>query len=434
MQRKYPFWPGSILATAVQRSAAMRIAAVAFSVLALAAAACGTPPADDPTDGSSGTDAAVAIDAAEAPGELRGVWITRFAYASQAGLEAIIDRAAAAHMNAVFVQIRGEGDAYYRSAHEPWARRLSGVLGRDPGWDPLQVAIDRAHGHGMELHAYFNVFSAWTASTPIPQAEGPVQHALTTHPEWLAVDSTGTNRDSEYRWFSPGNPAVRAHIAATARDLLTRYAVDGLHLDRIRTAGADYSHDAVSQAAFTSAQAANPRLTWGDFMRSQVDTMVADLYAAVDELRPAARMSAAVWGIYRPLPGCNTSQGYANYHQDSLAWLAAGTMDALVPMVYWPIEDGACTDWAALVDGFLDARAGRHLWAGMHALDDDAWDWDAVNARIAHARGAGAEGTVVFASSYLDAEVTRWDAYVGTPAAPGPFAEPIATPRMPWKP
>src|SRR5690349_24702176 len=186
------------------------IAAVVFSALV----ACSSPPGEPATDAPS-TDAGV--DAPPAPaGELRGVWITRFAYSSRAQLEGIIDRAAAANMNAVFVQIRGEGDAYYHSTHEPWSKRLSGTLGRDPGWDPLQVAIDRAHMHGMELHAYFNVFSAWTAASPVPAAEGPHQHALHDHPEWMAVDSTGASSDSEYRWFSPGNPAVRAHIAAVA--------------------------------------------------------------------------------------------------------------------------------------------------------------------------------------------------------------------------
>jgi uncharacterized lipoprotein YddW (UPF0748 family) len=401
------------------------------------AAACTTPPGGGGDD--DGADADVpeidaTLDAAEPGGEMRGVWITRFAYASQAGLEAIIDRAAAAHMNAVFVQIRGEGDAYYRSSHEPWAKRLSGVLGRDPGWDPLQVAIDRAHGHGMELHAYFNVFSAWPASQPLTAAEGGVQHALYEHPEWLAVDSTGANRDGEYRWFSPGNPAVRAHVVATARDLLARYDVDGLHLDRVRTPGPDYSHDAVTQAAYDAARGADPQLSWGDFMRAQVDATVAGIYDAARAVRPRARVSAAVWGIYQVLPGCSTSQGYANYHQDSRGWLAAGTMDALVPMIYWPIEPGACTDWSELLDGFLAARAGRHVWAGMHALDDGTWAFAQVRARIEYARTAGAQGTVVFASTYLDAAPVRWDDYVGTAPAPGPFAEPSPLPPMPWKP
>lgn len=409
---------------------------VVSAVMAAALAACSSPPGDDPgvdAAGGDDVDAAVQTDAAEASGEVRGVWITRFAYSTQTGLEAIIDRAAAANMNAVFVQIRGEGDAYYRSTHEPWSKRLTGVLGRDPGWDPLQVAIDRGHMHGMEVHAYFNVLAAWPASMPLGAAEGSVQHALYTHPEWLAVDSTGTNRDGEYRWFSPGIPAVRAHIVATARELLANYDVDGFHLDRIRTSGPDYSRDAVTVAAFDAARAQNPQLTWADFMRAQVSAMVAELYAMAHEVKPRVKLSASVWGIYRPLPGCNTSQGYANYYQDSRGWLAAGTMDALVPMIYWPIEAGACTDWATLLDGFMAARADRHIWAGMHALDDDAWDFAAVTSRIDYARTAGAQGTVVFASTYLDQDQTRWGEYVGTPGAPGPYAEPAAPPVMAWK-
>ena len=49
-------------------------------------------------------------------------------------------------------------------------------------------------------------------------------------------------------------------------------------------------------------------------------------------------------------------------------------------------------------------------------------------------RTAGAEGTVVFASTYLDQDLARWSDYPGTEAAPGPFFEASATPSMPWKP
>lgn len=404
-----------------------------LAVCLLAAACVPEPPGVDPMTPDAGTvggaaDAAPAPDAEGPAGELRGVWITRFAYSDRAGLEAIIDRAAAANFNAVFVQIRGNGDAYYRSSVEPWAERLSGKLGRDPGWDPLQVAIDRAHMHGMELHAYFNVFSAWTTGSAVPAAEGSVQHALYEHPDWLAVNSSGQNGDSEYRWFSPGNPAVRAHIAATARDLLASYDVDGLHLDRIRTPGSDYSHDAVTEAAFEAALVADPSLTWGEFMREQVSAMIADLDAVIAETRPGVRFSAAVWGIYERLPGCSTSEGLTGYHQDSITWLERGTIDALVPMIYWPIEAGSCTDWAALLDYFLERRAGGEIWGGMHALDrvdgESTWVFDAVRARIEYARVARAHGTVVFASTYLDADPSRWTDFVGIDSAPGPFFTP----------
>lgn len=405
---------------------------------ALAFAACADPAGDpdNPDAGAATADAVPAPDAgpspdAAPPGELRGVWITRFAYSSADQLEGIIDRAAAANFNAVFVQVRGNGDAYYESTVEPWARNLSGVLGRDPGWDPLQVAIDRARDHGLEIHAYINVLAGWPAGqAPVPVAEGAIQHPLRDHPEWLAVDSTGDNQDGEYLWLSPGNPEVRAHTVAVVEDLLGRYDVDGLHLDRIRTAGPDYSRDAVTEAAFEAALELDPDLEWADFMREQVSLVVDDIHDAITRTRPSVRHSAAVWGIHQPLPGCSTSHGYGQYYQDSLAWIARDSMDALVPMMYWPIQDGACTDWATLLDVFM-AGSDRHVWGGMHALEGGSdFDPAAIAARIEYARQAGAQGTVVFASSYLDTDTSRWDTFTGD----GPYAEPIATPAMPWKP
>ena len=143
-------------------------------------------------------------------------------------------------------------------------------------------------------------------------------------------------------------------------------------------------------------------------------------------------MSAAVWGIYERLPGCTTSEGLADYFQDSLHWLDVGTMDALVPMIYWSIEPGACTDWTALLDSFVTRSAGRHIWAGMHALDDDAWDFSQVRARVLRSREV-AQGVVVYASSYLDASLPRWSEFPGTAAAPSVFFEPATVPPMSWK-
>jgi uncharacterized lipoprotein YddW (UPF0748 family) len=224
---------------------------------------------------------------------------------------------------------------------------------------------------------------------------------------------------------TPGDPAVRAHTAAVARDLLEHYDVDGLHLDRIRSPGSQYSHDDVTEAAFAAVGGGR---SYGDFMRDQVTRVVSDLYDVLLEVRPTAKLSAAVWGIHTRLDGCTTSQGNIDYHQDSWAWMDVGIIDALVPMAYWDIEDGACTDWATLTDGFVAENAGRHIWMGMHALDDGDFDIARVAARVEYARGAGAQGTVVFASTYLDQAVERWDAL-----AARPFADAALVPALTFR-
>ena len=59
-------------------------------------------------------------------------------------------------INAIIFQIRAEADALYQSNYEPWSRFLTGVQGKNPGWDPLQWMIDQCHKRNMELHAWIN--------------------------------------------------------------------------------------------------------------------------------------------------------------------------------------------------------------------------------------------------------------------------------------
>lgn len=398
----------------------------------------------------------VAQDAGTANTEFRAVWVTRFHYNTRVAVESLINKAADAGFNVVFFQIRGNGDAYYKSALAPWAQKLTGTLGKDPGWDPLQTAIDAARARGIELHAYWNVFSGWPTpagcktttctcqptqglsdSCTLPPASptGMPTHILREHPEYMAVTSTGKSIDQEYYWLSPGNPAVRARLIAEAEELLTKYDVDGLHLDRIRYPGSGYSFDAASNAAYAALPSTN-KPTRADWQRLAVNETVEGIYNAVKAKRPNAVLSASVWGIYKKLPGCNTSEGYSGYFQDSIAWMKNGQIDALVPMIYWDIGTG-CTDWSKLLDGFLAGANGRPVIAGMHALDDDIPQIARMGARIDYARTVGAAGTAIFASTYLDAKTSgtpTWTEQWSKFRAPGgPYVEDAGTPAIDWR-
>ncbi len=385
--------------------------------------------------------------------EVRAVWVTRFAYSSAAEVKGIIDRAAAAGFNVVYFQIRGNGDAYYKSTLVPWAKKLTGTLGKDPGWDPLQTAIDEAHLKGIQLHAYWNVFAAWPVPTgcataggctcqptqgmadscALPEASfaGSPEHYLRQHPESMAVTAAGKSIDTEYYWFSAGDPAARAHILAAATELVQSYAVDGVHLDRVRYPGQTYSFDPASNAAFAALPA--PKPTRQDWQRSNVGQTVGDIYAVMKQYRPKAVLSASVWGIYKPLPGCNTSQGYGNYFQDSIGWMKDGKIDALTPMIYWDIGSG-CTDWAKLLDGFMAGSNGRHIVAGMSGLDANAVKADRIRARIAYARQVGAAGTSIFASAYLEQTTADGGVAWGSFRGPGAVYEADAGwPAMGWR-
>jgi uncharacterized lipoprotein YddW (UPF0748 family) len=358
--------------------------------------------------------------------EARGVWVTRWNFSSAADVRRIVDEAADAGFNMIFLQVRGVADAYYRSTIEPWAARLGGALGRDPGWDPLAVAVDAAHARGVELHAWINTFPAWTGELPPPASTPP--HPLRAHPDWLVVDTQGRSPGASegYHFISPGNADVRAHVAAVAREIVAMYAVDGLHLDYIRYPGRAYSYDDASRRAH---QADGRGMTYGAWQREMVNDTVARVYAAVTDVRASVKLTAAVWGIYENVWGWPAvSQGNADYFQDSLEWMRRGTIDAVVPMIYWPPapETGQRLDYGTLVDFFAGhaAAAGRHCYAGTHA---DHAAFATLEDMVLRARAANAGGTVFFAWTYLT-EHGHLPAF-----AAAPFREAARPPPMPWK-
>ena len=353
--------------------------------------------------------------------EARALWVTRWDYSTPDDVVAIVERAATAHFNLIFFQVRGNADAYYDSRIEPWAQRLSGTLGQDPGWDPLALAVEEAHRRGLELHAYINIYTAWVGTEPPPLVSPePMYHKFNrlygdTWVQWHE-DGTPMGLNPGYLWASPGHPAVLEHVLQVAQDIVSRYAVDGLHLDYARYAGPAYSHDPVSVRRFVEEQLLNPDLTWDDWQRARVSELVERLHREVCPLRPGVLLSAAVWPVYRDRwDWWTTPDGYDGYFQDSLGWLLAGQVDVICPMLYGstitPYEDR----FEELLRDFMDRAAGRPVYAGIYAGYDD---FAPIARRIELARMLGTQGQAIFSSQLIE-QRGFWDEF-----RQGPYAQP----------
>jgi len=371
-----------------------------------------------PTDPTINTDSAPVDTNTDDTAELRGIWITRFSWSTQAELETIFDDVAAAGFNAVFFQVRGNFDAYYKSDREPWAEKLTGTLGQDPGWDPLLVAVEKTREHDLELHAYINAFPFWRGETA-PDSVG-LTHPYTDHPEWLVADTSGTPMalNESYVFASPGNQEVRGHIARIAEEIRRDYVVQGVHLDYIRYPGPTYSYDAVSEEEFVaSGLMASERDHW---QRLNINKTIAGVHSNLD-----VPVTAAVWGIYENIWGWEgVSQGNIDYFQDTEMFMENGNLDAFIPMIYWPVAEteGDRLDFRVLVRDHLTRANGRHVYAGMGG---ESITTDQLIECVKVAREEGANGVVVFDYSLFSDDLSRLKTEV--------FSEPAEVPDMPWR-
>ena len=377
--------------------------------------------------------------------EARALWVNRWDYGSAETIRQVMDVASRAHFNIVYFQVRGPSDARYRSALDPCSTRLCGRLGGTPAWDPLEVAVREAHARGLQLHAWINALSGWESASSadcrqlVRSEAGEPDHSLIAHPEWAMRTRRGTPmgcpNGEEYVFLSPGYPAVRTHLARVVADVVRRYAVDGVHLDRIRYPGPEFGWDPVSLAAFGHDPAGDPA-GWARFRRELVNATVREVHDSIHAVRPVP-LSAAVWPIYdRTRFGWPSSSGSADFYQDTWTWARGGYLDVAVPMTYFYVADQPCTylrrrpgaepnpDWMCMVrDHVAGMRpSGRHVYAGILA----GLGYDEVARQIRIGRELGVNGFSFYFYSTV-AESGLWRRL-----AEGPFREPAAVPPMEW--
>jgi N-acetylmuramoyl-L-alanine amidase len=284
----------------------------------------------------------------EIPAEIRGIWVTRYNWADanpdsmKQKIIHIMDNVAGNNFNAVFFQVRGQAETLYPSPIEPWSKLVGG---KDPGFDPVEMAIKEAHARGLAFYAYINLLPLWNEeSPPADSSHLYYRHGPHVSPEqsWVCFDQTGKPMAlNEYYYLNPALPPVKSYLKKVIRQFVENYDIDGIHFDRIRYPGPNYLFDPYSLKNFHADSLKSP-LSRPDWARQTLTDLVEDVVAEALLIKPYLVISAATWGLYRTddMEGYQQfGSGYTNYYQDAIDWLNKGIMDFIVPMAYWDIND-----------------------------------------------------------------------------------------------
>ena len=325
---------------------------------------------------------------AELPADVRALWVVRTSLTDGDPARIPIE-AARLGANTLFVQVSGRGDAYYRSEILPRAEDVP------EGTDPFSQLLEAARPLGLSVHAWINVGLVWSAPDPPRDPD----HVLHTHPEWMmqlpgGVSFADLPRDSLHAWWVEGvfaelsHEGYRAHVAAVAKEIVSRYAIDGVHLDYIRRPILDGGYDEQTLMRFARslgrspqslmpgwAASVEPKLhrwpnysdevdnelhrAWNESRRGSVTAAVAAVREAIDGAR--AGTSGA-----RPGAGGAMTPGYTpvllsaavipdpvrarkRFAQDWPRWLREGHLDFVVPMCYARGRDAVAEQVSAVL-------------------------------------------------------------------------------------
>jgi uncharacterized lipoprotein YddW (UPF0748 family) len=364
--------------------------------------------------------------------EVRAIWVTTAwnldwpttsgAIAQQAEAIRILDAMKANNFNTVVLQVRARGDLIYPSTLEPWAASISRtvssagtIVGRNPGWNPLQFWIDEAHKRGMELHAWWNVANITYGTIPPPTVEGNVPHVAeskTWAPNQTWVKVVGT----EGMFMDLGYPEARDYLVDVAMEMVRNYDIDAIHFDYIRYA--QNVSNAWDQDAFDKYNSSGmTRVNW---RRENINKFVRAIYDSIKAIKPLVKVGSAPVGIYQQSEG-STFNGLA-LGCDSRSWLNSEIHDYLAPQIYWALNNTNTPYFRILNYWVNNNTSGRHIYGGVGAYVEAVYPQ--IAAIIDTTRTVQSQGNVFYRYENIAAR-----SYAATRSV---YQYPANIPSMPW--
>ncbi len=277
------------------------------------------------------------------------LWIERHNISTPEKVDDIVNLVRGTNIKNLFIQVRGRGNAYYNSEYEPLATSIP------DGFDPLKYLIEKTRKMDFKIHAWVNISYVLDADKyPLDE-----KHILYKHPEWISYDYSGRPM-TEYSkkelednllegfFLDPAIPEVKDYIASIVKDILSKYPVDGIHLDFIRYPYSGYSsyskkylsdfgYNPIAREIFKTKFGLDPisidrdkdspeKELFDQFRRDQITEIVKRIRGIVKSKNENLILSAAVMPRY--------DWGKKVYFQDWPKWLDEHYIDLACVMSY----------------------------------------------------------------------------------------------------
>lgn len=308
--------------------------------------------------------------------EMRAVWVATVANidwpssrnltskAQRTEMREMLDGLVKNNINAIILQIRPTADTFYPSALEPWSHWLTGRQGSKPNtfYDPLQYIIEEAHKRCIEVHVWLNPYRVTNSDN--------LSVLSPNHLYYKNKDLFVKYGDKYY--FNPGLDETREFLNSVVEDVVERYDIDAVHFDDYfypyRVAGEEFPDEAAFRQ-FPRGFSPNQKEDW---RRNNVNMVIAELQKTIKSIKPWVEFGISPFGVWRndnvDPRGSATRAGVQNYddlYADILKWLKEGTIDYVVPQLYWEIGKKVA-DYEILAKWWSENSFGKNLYIGLY--------------------------------------------------------------------
>lgn len=221
-------------------------------------------------------------------------------------VEEIINNCDEIGINTIFVHAVAFTDAMYETKIYPRSSHSDSI-------DYLKIFVEKAHEKGMHIEAWINPMRSYTSE----QMKDISDEYLIK--QWVNENNSAIRLFENRYYLNPSVQEAQKLILDVVDELCTNYDIDGIHMD-------DYFYPAKVTEDFDYEQfIQSGEIDSSTFRKNSVNQLVTKIHELVNSKNK-------IFGI--------SPSGNIEYSRDVIfgdvdAWVQEGSIDYLVPQIYW---------------------------------------------------------------------------------------------------
>ena len=238
---------------------------------------------------------------------------------NQAKIDKMIDNVRNIGFNTIILHVSPFSDTIYNSNIFPYSSTLTGVEGKNPGFDYLSYFILKAHQNNIQLYAWLNPYRISFNSN--------INNLNKDNPAYKLKDTSNIKIDDKGIYYNPASEIVKDLIMNQISELIDNYSIDGIHFDDYF-----YIQNDIDKLEYENYKINNSEISLSDFRLKNTNDLIKRIYKLIKEKNKNIVFSIA--------PDGNINNNYLYHYADVKTWLAySGYVDIIMPQIYYGFEN-----------------------------------------------------------------------------------------------
>lgn len=257
--------------------------------------------------------------------EIRGIYISYLEYLNnfiggsktinQVKIDKMIDNILDKKINNIFLHVSPFSDSIYESKLFPYSYTLTGVEGKNPGFDYLDYFIKVAHAKNIKVHAWINPYRI--------SFENNINSISDNNPAKRLVNTSSIMIDKKGIYYNPASEIVKNLIIRQVEEIINKYSVDGIHFDDYF-----YIQDDIDKIEYNTYLNNGGELSLKEFRLDTTNDLIKRVYQTIKNKNKDIIFSIA--------PDGNINNNYLYHYADVKTWLRNNNyVDIIMPQVYY---------------------------------------------------------------------------------------------------